>query len=158
MFDKELEYVRKLLDSRGHKLTYQRKKILSTFLTNPQNHFTPIEIYEKIKKSDESVSIATIYRNIKILKEANIIGEIVHKDEKLYELKLFSKKSVHSHIICSKCGKIIDYIDQNISLKLIEEIGRLEKKYSYNIENVDVNLKAVCKDCMKRGGDYHSTP
>ncbi|MTI49087.1 Fur family transcriptional regulator [Sporosalibacterium faouarense] len=151
MFFKELDYVDKLLWNKGHKLTTQRKLIILEFLKNPEKHFSPIELHNNIRKlsnSQVTPSIATVYRNLKLLTEFDIIEETINKDNKLYELKLFGKKAIHIHIVCIECNRIIDYIDTDLSVKIIKEINKIEKKESFIIKNTDIKLKSICNQCL----------
>ncbi len=156
MFSKELEYIREILISKGYKLTYQRKLIVRVFLENPQMHFSPLDISNQIVKKGKFVSIATIYRNVKFLRDIDIIEEIIYGDEKLYELKIFAQKSIHIHIYCIKCNKIYNYLNLKVSHNLINYINHLENQFSFDIKKADFSLKGICSNCIVKGGDFYS--
>ena len=151
MFEREIDYFNDILFSKGYNLTAQRKNIIKIFLENPQNHFSPKQLNVKIKDKGEQISAATIYRNIKILKDNNIIEEINHGEEKLYELKIFGKNSIHVHTSCIKCNKIKNYIDTKVSLKVNEQINKLEDKFYFNINKAEIFLYGFCSKCQLGG-------
>lgn len=92
-----------------------------------------------------------MYRNLQILNKWDIIQQVTYKDEQLYELKIFGKKSIHTHIVCVKCNSIIDYIDLGISLKTVEKISEIKDKYFFDTKNVDIMVRGVCENCLKNG-------
>lgn len=155
MFEKEIDYIKDILYSNGHKITIQRKNILLIFLENPEKHFSPLELHVKIKSKGFQIGFATIYRNIKILTENNIIEEIIHGDEKLYELKIFAKKSIHVHINCLKCNSITNFVNQNTSLKVIQQMNCLERDYSFILKRAEILITGICDKCCK-GGESNS--
>ncbi|WP_425446931.1 Fur family transcriptional regulator [Dethiothermospora halolimnae] len=154
MTNKEVEYINKLLLNNGYKLTYQRRLLVEIFLKNPSKHFNPMEVYDYVKRKDNSIGLATIYRNLKILEKNDIIEEIIYKDKSLYELKIFGKKSIHLHILCSKCNRMINYVDKNISKELINVNNIIKEKYDFDVWNTDFILKGICNECLenKKGG------
>lgn len=155
MFEKEIKYIQEILCCKGYKITKQRESLLQIFLENPEKHFSPIELHVKIKRKGLNSSFATIYRNIRLLTENNIIEEIIHGSEKLYELKIFAKKSIHVHMSCLKCGSIDNYINQDISLKVIQQMKYLERNYSYELKKAEIFITGICDKCIK-GGEFHS--
>lgn len=137
-----------MLKTKGYKFTDSRELIVKFFLNNSDKHFSPQDVYSYLKKMDESIGIATVYRNIKLLMENEIIEEVICKNKKVYELKLFGKKSVHAHFTCRICNKIIDYNAISSSLKILGLINQIEKEYDFNIEDVDILFSGICKDCL----------
>ena len=61
------------LKSKGHRITFQRRLILDTILSNETLMIK--EVYYNVRKKDRSIGLATVYRFIKILQEAGIIDE-----------------------------------------------------------------------------------
>ncbi|MTI67430.1 MAG: transcriptional repressor [Firmicutes bacterium] len=146
--EEKINYINSLLKRKGYKMTYTRGLIVKVFIKNPDKHFTKKDIYLKLKKEGNNIGIATVYRNIELFKENNIIDEFIRKNEILYELKLFSKKIIHAHFICNNCKKIIDYKNTDCSLKIIKAIDVLEKKHDFEITNVDVAFLGKCENCI----------
>ncbi len=145
----KINYIIGLLKDKGYKTTDTRLLIIKMFLKNPNKHFSPQDFYDYLRKKNKNVGIATVYRNIKLLKNNNIIEEIILGDKKLYELKMFAKKSVHAHFTCNNCKKLIDCKDVESSIKLVNIIEKIEKEYDFNIKKVDFLLSGICKTCNK---------
>ena len=127
-----------ILKNNQIKVTPQRLAIVS--LMEVHGHISVREIYEKIKKSFPSLSLATVYKNINTMLESNFIKELkIVGSESKYELT----KEAHSHLICNNCGAVedlflaVDYIkDEALS------------KSSYKIEEVVVQIKGKCSNCQ----------
>ncbi|WP_069650077.1 Fur family transcriptional regulator [Caloranaerobacter ferrireducens] len=147
MQGKRLSYIENILKENGYRITEQRRKIIKLFLDNPNKHFHPTDIHAFLIEQGEAVGIATVYRNIKILLDNDIIEEVTFNSSKLYELKLFSRKSIHAHFICLKCKRVLDYIDVDTSLKLIKIINEIERRYDFKIEDSEITFTGFCKKC-----------
>lgn len=135
-----------ILKENNQKVTLQRIKILEIFLNNPNKHFTPEQIEEILKSKNEVLGIATVYRNLKIFEKLELIKGIVFcRGGKKYELNRREEyeEIVHTHLICKECKKIIDY---NSRLE-IEDIVRKEDYKSLNVQNIDINIYGICKEC-----------
>ena len=99
------------------------------------------EIYEQIRSVYPSISLATIYKNINMLCEANILREIkAPKDKQRFELS----SDRHLHVYCEKCGKLED-------IKL--ETDYLEydcgQKSGYSISDISAVLIGLCPTCKE---------
>ena len=127
-----------MLRAKGYKLTYTRRLIVKMFLEHPDIHFSPQDVYEHLKHEGGNIGIATVYRSIKILKDNDIIEQVLFDDKSLFELKVFGQKSVHAHFNCKMCNELIDYNNQELSDVIISNIFKLEEKYKFRIKTVDV--------------------
>jgi Fur family peroxide stress response transcriptional regulator len=128
----------KILKNNQIKVTPQRLAIVSLMETH--GHISVREIYEKIKKSFPSLSLATIYKNINTMLESNFIKELkIVGLESKYELA----KEAHSHLICNSCGAVEDLMLGIDSIK-----DEALSKSSYKIEEVVVQIKGKCSNCQ----------
>lgn len=96
--------------------TRQRQIILEA-VTGRLDHPTVEQIYEDVKKVDESISLATVYRNLSILAEENKITNIRLKEGNHYDLRT----DKHNHFMCENCGKVFD-----VPVKYDEKIDDVE--------------------------------
>lgn len=80
------------LKSKGHRITFQRRLILDTILSNETLMIK--EVYYNVRKKDRSIGLATVYRFIKILQEAGIIDE----NEK------FTFVNANDNVECGDCS------------------------------------------------------
>ena len=139
-----LEQFKQLLRNNNLKFTKQREVILST-LYNNEGHFTPEEIYHIIKKEnpDLNTGIATIYRTLSLLENANIATSISFGTQgKKYELGV---KAHHDHIICTKCGKILEFFDESIEKKQ----EKIAKSLGFKIEDHIMKIFGICPECQE---------
>ncbi|TLD96785.1 transcriptional repressor [Helicobacter jaachi] len=119
------------------KITPQRIAMLNQIQHN--GHMSVEEIYEQIRHIYPSISLATIYKNVSALCEANILREIkAPKDKQKYELS----SDRHLHVYCEVCGKLED-------IKL--DTNALEADCSHNsgysICDISAVLIGVCPHC-----------
>ena len=124
--------------AKGVKLTEQRKiiaKIISESKSEygESDHPDVDELYNRVSKVDPKISIATVYRTVKLFEEAGILTKHDFKGGKArYEAMI---ESHHDHLIDIKTGEIIEFVD--------EEIEKLQKKVAekYGYELVDHKLE-----------------
>ncbi|MBD3252556.1 transcriptional repressor [Candidatus Pacearchaeota archaeon] len=124
------------------KYTNQRVEILD-FLKHKTNHPTVEGIYKGVKKKLPRISKATVYQNLKFLSENGFIKEVNIKGISRFEPNL----KPHHHIICKKCGKIIDFESKQLTNFSLEHIKKIK---GFNIDGVETNFYGVCKNC--KGG------
>ena len=116
--------------SKGVKLTDQRR-IIAKVMSESSDHPDVDELYNRVSKIDPKISIATVYRTVKLFEEAGILVKHDFKAGKArYEIN-----DDHNHLIDIKTGEIIEFVD--------EEIELLQKKVAekYGYELVDHKLE-----------------
>lgn len=133
------EYIKK----QGLRYTKQREEILDAFLSSG-GHITADEIFEKVKKKDSSIGYATVHRNLSLLLDSGLAEEIkVGRGKTRYEQMHMRRH--HDHLICLRCGKFIEVMDENIE--------RLQDKLAEDNDFVPLRHKleiyGYCKDCRK---------
>ena len=133
----------KCLD-KGVKLTEQRKiiaKIISESKSEygESDHPDVDELYNRVSKVDPKISIATVYRTVKLFEEAGILTKHDFKGGKArYEAMI---ESHHDHLIDIKTGEIIEFVDDEIE-KLQKKVA---EKYGYELVDHKLELYGVKK-------------
>ena len=129
-----------LLKERGLKATPQRISVLK--ILDKHTHPTIDELYEEICIENPSVSLATVYKNLNMLKDEGLVVEVNTPNQKA-KYDIFSHP--HIHIVCENCGFVEDY---EICEALSGYKDDLEKRLGNFIEkmNVLVTVKK-CKNC-----------
>jgi len=108
----------KKCQDRGLKLTSQREVVIS-ILENSDDHPDVDELFRRATKIDKSVSIATVYRTVKLLEDANFIEKHEFGDGKArYE----ESGEHHEHLIDVETGEVIEFIDNELE-ELKEKIA-----------------------------------
>ena len=139
-----IDELKKIVKQKGLKYTEQREIVLSVLL-DAQDHLTAEEVYNEIKKehTDSNIGIATVYRALSFLEEVDLITSIAFgTDGKKYES---NAKSHHDHLICTNCGKIIEFIDDEIEKRQ----DKIAKKNKFKITSHSMQLYGNCEDCQK---------
>ena len=130
--------------AKGVKLTEQRKiiaKIISESKTEygESDHPDVDELYSRVSKVDPKISIATVYRTVKLFEEAGILTKHDFKGGKArYEAMI---ESHHDHLIDIKTGEIIEFVDDEIE-KLQKKVA---EKYGYKLVDHKLELYGVKK-------------
>jgi len=143
-YDALLEQFKQLLKQNGLKFTKQRELILK-FLYKNEGHFTPEDIYMLMKKNhpDVTIGIATVYRTLTLLEKEGIATSISFGVQgKKYEL---GEKEHHDHLICTKCGKIIEFFDDVIEARQ----EAIAKKYNFKMQDHTMKIVGLCETCQK---------
>ena len=128
--------------SKGVKLTDQRK-IIARVLSESKieygesDHPDVDELYSRVSKIDPKISIATVYRTVKLFEEAGILTKHDFKGGKArYEA---ISESHHDHLIDIKTGEIIEFVDDEIE-KLQKKVA---EKYGYKLVDHKLELYGV---------------
>jgi len=130
--------------AKGVKLTDQRKTIArvlseSKVAYGESDHPDVDELYNRVSKIDPKISIATIYRTVKLFQEAGILTKHDFKSGKArYEAM---DESHHDHLIDIKTGKIIEFVDEEIE-KLQNKVA---EKYGYKLVDHKLELYGIKK-------------
>ena len=123
---------------KGVKLTEQRK-IISRVMSNSSDHPDVDELYNRVSEIDPKISIATVYRTVKLFEEFGIVTKHEFKGGKARYEEL--SEGHHDHLIDIKSGEIIEFVD--------EEIEALQKKvaekYGYTLVDHKLELYGVKK-------------
>jgi len=133
----------KCLD-KGVKLTEQRKIIARVISESKaeygeSDHPDVDELYNRVSKIDPKISIATVYRTVKLFEEAGILTKHDFKGGKArYEAMI---ESHHDHLIDIKSGEIIEFVDEEIE-KLQKKVA---EKYGYTLVDHKLELYGVKK-------------
>ena len=134
--------------AKGVKLTDQRKiiaKVISESKSEygESDHPDVDELYNRVSKIDPKISIATIYRTVKLFEEAGILTKHDFKGGKArYEAMI---ESHHDHLIDVKTGEIIEFVDDEIEKLQI----KVAEKYGYTLVDHKLELYGVKKNPNK---------
>ena len=124
--------------AKGVKLTEQRK-IIAKIMTESQDHPDVDELYRRASAIDGKISIATVYRTVKLFEESGIVTKHDFKGGKARYEEL--NESHHDHLIDIKTGEIIEFVDQDI-----EELQKkVADKYGYKLVDHKLELYGIKK-------------
>ena len=109
--------------SKGVRLTEQRK-LVAKVMSDSDDHPDVDELHKRVSKLDSKVSIATVYRTVKLFEEAGIVSKHDFKGNKARYEEV--PKEHHDHLIDINTGEIIEFVDEDIEKlqkKVAEKLG-----------------------------------
>jgi Fur family transcriptional regulator, peroxide stress response regulator len=127
------------LKEHNFRLTPQRVELVRLIAAS-DGHPSANQFYEKIKQKFPTMSHATVYKTLALLKEINQVFEIDLHGDSHYD---GNRPDPHPHLICQKCNQIVDGevpLDQ-------ESIRRMEEASGYIILRPQISLYGLCPDC-----------
>jgi len=127
---------------RQHNLKVTPQRLAITDVLYKRGHISLENLYEVMIKKFNSISLATIYKNINLMLENSFIQEVkIPHAKSVYELV----KEEHSHVVCSKCNSIMD-ISLDTS-KILDEASSLS---NYNLIESAIVFNGVCPKCLDK--------
>ena len=123
---------------KGVKLTDQRK-LIAKVMSDSHDHPDVDELYKRVSKIDSKISIATVYRTVKLFEEAGILAKHDFKGKKARYEEL--SESHHDHLIDLKTGEIVEFVDDEIE-KLQK---RVAEKLGYQLVDHKLELYGIKK-------------
>ncbi len=127
----------------GQRVTAQRK-LLFNLLSARGGHLDAGELYVLARKDDPHISIATVYRNLRVFKEVGLVQEH-HFAEEHHHYEIKDKKG-HQHLVCLGCDKVIEF-ESPLITKMKDEVSQ---KNDFDISEVAVYIEGYCESCRKR--------
>ena len=124
--------------TKGVKLTDQRK-IIARVMTDSNDHPDVDELYSRVSKIDSKISIATVYRTVKLFEESGIVTKHDFRGGKARYEQLM--ESHHDHLIDIKTGEIIEFVDDEIE-KLQNKVA---EKHGYDLVDHKLELYGIKK-------------
>jgi Fur family ferric uptake transcriptional regulator len=140
----------KFLETRGLRLTRQRGEILRAMYAT-HKHISADDLYDLLRKHDKhgklKISRATVYRTLSLLSEGGFIQALDLGTEQgtLYEHVLGHDH--HDHMICLTCGRIIEFMDDELERIQDEAVAR----HGFQISWHRLNVYGTCKACVSKG-------
>lgn len=134
------------------RMTAPREAILE-FLSRSSKHMSAKEIYTSLQKKYPDIGLSTVYRTLDLLARMGIVTKLLLGDgQNRYEFKSKEINEHHHHLICTTCGKIINYsefLEEELNLvRKTEE--KLAKKYNFAIQDHNIEFLGICEKCRKK--------
>jgi Fur family peroxide stress response transcriptional regulator len=129
------------LKSNGVRMTPQRHAILA-YLLETMTHPTADEIYKALVDRFPSMSVATVYNNLRVFKEAGLVRELNYGDASSKFDANVSRQ--HYHVICRNCNKIVDF--EYPCLEEVEDIASEET--GFKVDSHRMEVYGECAECQ----------
>jgi len=145
MSDPETRYQTLLgkLQARGSRITSHRLALLR-LLAVSEGHPNAAQLYERLRAQFPTVSLATIYKTLTLLKEEGEVLEIDLHADSHYD---GNKPYPHPHLICTRCKQIIDGDEVGALHALNQEIA---EKYDFQVAQSQLVFYGVCRACQNK--------
>jgi Fur family peroxide stress response transcriptional regulator len=136
------QLIAKLRESE-YRLTPQRVELIRLIAAS-EGHPSASHLYERIKIQFPTMSLATVYKTLDLLKELGEVLEIGLRDDSHYD---GNKPYPHPHLICTKCQKIMDGELDTAVNNIVQEV---EKNFGFQIVKHQLNFYGICPDCQNK--------
>ena len=131
------------IQKKGLKRTSQRDLILDVFLRT-EDHLSSEDLYRLVKNEDPTVGQTTVYRTLKLLTEAGLAREVRFGDGRAHYEHNY-KHQHHDHMICSSCGKIIEFF--SAELEAIQDA--MAAKHKFEVQQHLLRIIGLCSECRR---------
>ncbi|OEH91411.1 peroxide-responsive transcriptional repressor PerR [Bacillus solimangrovi] len=139
--EKHIEEAMGILKESGVRITPQRHAILE-FLVESMSHPTADEIYKALEGKFPNMSVATVYNNLRVFKEVGLVSELTYGDS---SSRFDCNTSSHYHVICEKCGKIVDFHYPGLN-----EVETLAQQVAgFEVSHHRMEIYGTCPSCKK---------
>jgi Fur family peroxide stress response transcriptional regulator len=145
---KRAEELRGLLQTHGLRYSRPRELILNYFGERDM-HVSAEDLYLELKRRGENLSLSTVYLNLGVLKQAGLVREFNGiGGEALYD----SNVGPHHHLICSRCGTILDLPEMTVADTTLMNLLKVhaEATSSWQVDEPALALQGVCPGCQAK--------
>ncbi|KKJ77172.1 Fur family transcriptional regulator [Kiloniella litopenaei] len=129
-----------LCAEKGLKMTEQRR-VIARVLSDSTDHPDVEQVYHRASKLDSKISIATVYRTVKLFEEANILERHDFGDGRARYEEVTER--VHDHLIDVNSGEVLEFSDDEIH----ELLSKMAQKLGYRLVDHRLELYAVREGC-----------
>ena len=126
-----------------YRLTPQRVELIRLIAAS-EGHPSASHLYNQIKIQFPTMSLATVYKTLDLLKELGEVLEIGLRDDSHYD---GNKPYPHPHLICIKCQKIMDGELDSAVKNIVQEV---EKNFGFQIVKHQLDFYGICPDCQNK--------
>jgi Fe2+ or Zn2+ uptake regulation protein len=131
------------LRAAGGRLTPQRR-LIASILQKQGRHLSAEEIYLLARRQHSRLSLATVYRTLRRLKDSGLVRELrLGGNRHHYEIR---RGEGHQHMVCLGCGRVIEFTCSHFK----GVYGDLADQYGFKVTGARVKLSGYCTDCQAR--------
>ena len=144
-FDSAIATFEQYLRLERLKMTGQRRHMVRAAL-DQKGHFTAEELYQRLVQGGEQVSMATVYRGLRLLEDAGIVeGHDFADGQRRYERAL--TREHHDHMVCVDCRAVVEF--QNAEIE--RQQRKVSEDHGFEIDAHDLTLYVRCKAWREKG-------
>lgn len=129
----------------GLKATLPRLRVFQILENASERHMSAEDIYKALLESGEDVGLATVYRVLTQFETAGLVSRLHFEGHSVFEL---DEGEHHDHILCVKCGKVDEFIDETIERRQKE----IAERAGYEMTDHALYIYGLCSDCRSQAG------
>ena len=134
----------KQLKDAGLKITLPRLKVLQILEQSPNHHLSAEGVYKALLETGEDVGLATVYRVLTQFEAAGLVSR--HNFEGGYSVFELSQGAHHDHLVCIKCGRVEEFVDELIEQRQKEIV----EKVHFQMTDHALNIYVICSLCHEK--------
>ncbi len=139
------EVLERYMAEHGLKSTRQRSLIIDLFF-EVGGHLSVEDLWGKVRTQDSKVSVATVYRTMKLLADCGLAHARNFGDgQTRYEPAV--GKHHHDHLICTRCGTIVEF--ENDRIETLQDA--VARKHGFQVTSHKMELYGLCRECQRLG-------
>lgn len=129
-------------ETKSQRSTEQRH-LLQEILRQADRHLDADEIYQMARRRSPSISLSTVYRNLRVFKNLGLVEQHQLSNRYFYEI---ATRGRHHHLVCLGCGRVFEFnCPSTEHLK-----SRISKEEGFKVTETDVRLTGYCPDCQRQ--------
>ncbi|OFQ86680.1 transcriptional repressor [Streptococcus sp. HMSC061E03] len=140
--EERVEEVLQSLRAKGIRITYTRRAVLS-YLVASHEHPSAEKIYRDLLPQFPSMSLATVYNNIKVLIDEGVVSEIKVRNDTTTYFDFMGHD--HLNVVCEKCGRIAD-----VDIEVPDLREEAASQSGYQITKTQMTVYGICSECQKQ--------
>ncbi|HYC53592.1 MAG TPA: Fur family transcriptional regulator [Candidatus Binatia bacterium] len=121
-----------------------QRRVIYRCLAESHDHPTAEALYLRVKPMLPKVSLATVYRNLKLFAEAGIVDEVATGSSLA---RYDANQDQHHHLICKSCGSVADYYDERLDGARV--LGTKSLLDGFEVHGAKVNVFGLCSGCRQ---------
>ncbi|MDI9818737.1 MULTISPECIES: ferric iron uptake transcriptional regulator [unclassified Legionella] len=133
------------LKDAGLKITMPRLKVLQILEQSRDHHLSAEGVYKALLEMGEDVGLATVYRVLTQFEAAGLVAR--HNFEGGHSVFELSQGEHHDHLVCVKCGKVEEFIDEIIE----QRQQKIAQRANFKMTDHALNIYGICPDCQLVG-------
>src|SRR5262249_45777208 len=127
----------------GLKNTRQRALIIDTFF-GTGGHLSVEDVWNKVRSQDAKVSVATVYRTMKLLSECGL-AHVRNFGDGQTRYESAAGRGHHDHLICTRCGTIVEF--ENDRIEALQEA--VARRHGFKVTSHKMELYGLCAKCRQ---------
>jgi Fe2+ or Zn2+ uptake regulation protein len=120
------------------------RQLLLDILREAKTHMNAKELFQEAAKRDPHISLATVYRNLRLFEELGLVDERrLDKSHCSYEMKTSSE---HYHLVCTTCGQVKEFVSPAVG-QLVDEVQR---NSGFIVTRAVLHMEGYCPECKDK--------